>query len=103
METVDDSTVVVMVSDHGHVDAGGHGGINKKLRRVPLMIYKRNSNLRVTTPQNTAFAPTEGSGYPSRTNDGHLVDSTDIAPTIAALLGTTMPGQAFGRIHYGSY
>jgi predicted AlkP superfamily pyrophosphatase or phosphodiesterase len=34
-------TVVIVTSDHGHIDAGGHGGNADVLRDVPLIVYKK--------------------------------------------------------------
>lgn len=36
---------MVVVSDHGHVDAGGHGGVQPELIHVPLMVWSPGSGL----------------------------------------------------------
>ena len=45
LSSVDDNTLVIITSDHGHVDRGGHGGVSEVLRDTPLLAWRRNSNL----------------------------------------------------------
>jgi hypothetical protein len=67
---------VVVVSDHGHVDAGGHGGQEDEVTAVPLILA--------------------GAGVAAgvRLADARLVD---LAPTLCALLGLPAPRHAIGR------
>jgi arylsulfatase A-like enzyme len=67
LSTVDNDTVVMFVSDHGHVDRGGHGGVDSVLLEVPLFIYKRNSYL---SQSNSTSDPLSNSGkdLPPATN-----------------------------------
>lgn len=85
MHAVDDDTVVVMVSDHGHIDRGGHGGIAEVLLDVPAVFYRSGSGLR--QPTNAWL----------EANDDASIDNLDIAPTVCALLGVNVPGQNHGR------
>ncbi|MBI4510878.1 MAG: alkaline phosphatase family protein [Deltaproteobacteria bacterium] len=67
---------VVVVADHGHVDKGGHGGLEPEAVTVPLVLA--------------------GAGI----DPGAMIVGArliDVAPTIAALLGLPAPGHAFGR------
>lgn len=68
---------VVVVADHGHIDQGGHGGMEDEVVDVPLIVA--------------------GAGVrPGATiSDAHLID---IAPTVCALLGLPAPSQAQGRV-----
>jgi hypothetical protein len=90
-------TTLVIVSDHGHVDRGGHGGIDNVLREVPLIIYHKGSGLGRQLPPQTqlpSFLPRfdRPVGF-----NGPLYDNTDIAPTICALLGLPAPRTGQGR------
>ncbi len=69
-------TTVIITSDHGTSDRGHHGSGEPITRRTPLVLT------------GTAIA------------DGHRLDAqqTDIAPTIAALLGLPIPAPSEGQI-----
>eukprot|EP01112_Ceratiomyxa_fruticulosa_P008570 TRINITY_DN221_c0_g1_i3.p1 TRINITY_DN221_c0_g1~~TRINITY_DN221_c0_g1_i3.p1 ORF type:complete len:970 (-),score=127.20 TRINITY_DN221_c0_g1_i3:171-3080(-) len=89
MSTVDSETVVVIVSDHGHVNRGGHGGVDDILRSVPVIFYKKDSNLANNYYQGPGFYGTE--------IDDMVVQNLDVAPTVCALLGIPVPRQSEGR------
>ena len=67
---------IVVTADHGHIDRGGHGGLEPEVLDVPLILAGAGVSPGVT-----------------------LVDARqiDVAPTIAALLGIPVPAQALGR------
>jgi hypothetical protein len=67
---------VIVTADHGHVAPGGHGGIEREVSNVPVIL---------------AGAGVVAHGL---ANDAR---SIDIAPTVAALLGLASPGHAEGR------
>jgi len=67
---------VIVTADHGHVAPGGHGGVEREVVRVPLVLAGAG-----IVPGATAV-------------DAQLVD---VAPTAAALLGVAAPGHAEGR------
>ncbi len=67
--------VLIVTSDHGHVDIGGHGGWEPEVLHVPLVMVGKGIR--------------QGA-YPERLQ-------ADIAPTIAALLGLPIPVHAQGR------
>lgn len=67
---------VIITADHGHVASGGHGGDEREVSTVPLVLAGRG------------IVP----GAVAR--DARLID---VAPTIAALLGVPAPGHAEGR------
>jgi len=69
-------TTVIVTADHGHTDAGGHGGWEPVVKRVPLVLA--------------------GAGV-RRGVQGHDVRQADIAPTVAALLGIPIPSHSQGR------
>jgi hypothetical protein len=74
-------TVFIITSDHGHVNAGGHGGDAHVLKTVPLIVYTKDSQLasmKNSLPVYSTF------------------DTVDIATTIAALLGVPVPRQSEG-------
>ncbi len=68
---------IVVVADHGHIDGGGHGGVEPEVMQVPLVLagagVKRGAII----------------------EDARLVD---VSPTIATLLGLPPPGHALGRV-----
>lgn len=67
--------VLIVTADHGHVDAGGHGGWEQSVLHVPLVMVGKAIRHGVYTERLQA----------------------DIAPTIAALLGVPIPVHAQGR------
>ncbi len=68
------TTAVLITSDHGHTDRGGHGGAEPVVLRVPLVSVGRGIQSGV---------------YPDALQ-------TDIAPTVALLLGTSFPAHNQG-------
>jgi hypothetical protein len=67
---------VIVLADHGHIDAGGHGGTSAVELRVPLVMA--------------------GAGIlPGAQVTAHLAD---VAPTVSVLLGRALPRQADGRV-----
>lgn len=68
-------TTLVVTTDHGHIDTGGHGGWEPIVKEVPLVMVGKGIR-----------AGVEGQGT-----------QADIAPTIAALLGIPIPVHAMGR------
>ncbi len=67
---------IIVTADHGHTDAGGHGGEEDVVLQVPLIMA--------------------GAGIRSDALLGSA-ELIDIAPTVAALLGVPAPGHALGR------
>jgi hypothetical protein len=68
--------VVIITSDHGHIQSGGHGGGEDVVLNVPLII----------------------AGGPARSGHKPLdAQQTDIAPTICGLLGLPFPSTNQGR------
>lgn len=67
--------VLIVTADHGHVDGGGHGGWEKEVLHVPLVM---------------AGKAIRRGAYTERLQ-------ADIAPTVAALLGLPIPVYAQGR------
>ncbi|HEY1550096.1 MAG TPA: alkaline phosphatase family protein [Kofleriaceae bacterium] len=74
---------VIVTADHGHVAPGGHGGIEREVSTVPLVLA--------------------GAGIVPHAvvDDAPSARSIDIAPTVAALLGVPSPGHAEGRALVG--
>ncbi|MBN1218009.1 MAG: alkaline phosphatase family protein [Anaerolineae bacterium] len=69
-------TVLIILADHGHIAAGGHGGAEPDVTWQPLVMVGANT-------------------IPGNYSDVH---QTDLAPTVATLLGVASPGAAQGRI-----
>jgi hypothetical protein len=67
---------IVITSDHGHSNRGGHGGIEPEVLTVPFI---------------AAGAGVQPGATPI---DARLID---VAPTVAALLGIASPGHGLGR------
>ncbi|MBA3397483.1 MAG: alkaline phosphatase family protein [Deltaproteobacteria bacterium] len=66
---------VIVVADHGHIDDGGHGGLEPEVMTVPLILA--GAGFRAGAPLVRA-------------------QIIDVAPTICALLGIPMPRHALG-------
>ncbi|MDQ3369687.1 MAG: alkaline phosphatase family protein [Myxococcota bacterium] len=66
---------VIVVADHGHIDTGGHGGLEPEVMVVPLVLA--GAGIRPGAPLVRA-------------------QIIDVAPTVCALLGIPMPRHALG-------
>lgn len=69
------SVTLLVTADHGHVPWGGHGGEEPEVMRVPLVLA--------------------GAGV--RAGVRGECRQVDVAPTVAALLGTAIPASSQGR------
>ncbi|MGQ9493786.1 MAG: alkaline phosphatase family protein [Anaerolineae bacterium] len=69
-------SVLIVLSSHGHLDQGGYGGNEAVVLNTPFVMVGQN-----VTPGNRG-----------------TLSQTDIAPTIAALLGAPMPNIAQGLV-----
>jgi len=101
LDAVDNNTVVIVTSDHGHVDPGGHGGVDDALLRVPLIVYQRGSGLgnRTYVTDGPSLRSVTESQREAPTQAGMPVATLlDVAPTITALLGLPPPGCSQGVI-----
>jgi hypothetical protein len=78
---VPNDTVVVLTADHGHVDSGGHGGLDEHLQNVPFVVYKRGSGFKTKTGLTSRR-------FPSRTQQ---VQNIDVPGTVCAMLGINVP------------
>ena len=66
---------LLVVSDHGHIGPGGHGGTEHEVVTEPLLVVG---------------GPVESGGY----RDANQVD---VAPTVATILGTRLPAASQGQ------
>jgi len=71
-----ETTALIVTADHGQIDIGGHGGWESVVTRVPLVMVGRGI---------------------AKGGEGVEVNQTDIAPTVAVLLGTAIPAHNQGR------
>jgi hypothetical protein len=71
------STLVVIASDHGHINKGGHGGIEPEVLHIVLLMM--------------------GNGTKTGTYDTPVLQNS-IAPTVAALMGWEVPSDASGTV-----
>ena len=69
-------SVLVVTSDHGHVDRGGHGGDEPAVMSVPLVL----------------------AGHGVRAGVTGEARQIDVAPTLAAILGVPIPASSQGDI-----
>jgi len=67
--------VILIVSDHGHIDSGGHGGQEDILRSEPFLLA--------------------GKGVQQGEFDG--IQMADVAPTLSAILGLNVPASSQGQ------
>ncbi|MCB9079637.1 MAG: alkaline phosphatase family protein [Anaerolineaceae bacterium] len=71
-----DTSILVILSDHGHISSGGSGGAEIEVTQQPLVM----------------------NGFGLTSGQYSVIAQTDIAPTVATLLGLPAPHQAQGRI-----
>lgn len=71
-----DTSILVILSDRGHVSSGGSGGAEIEVTQQPLVM----------------------NGYGLISGQYSVIAQTDVAPTVATLLGLPAPHQAQGRI-----
>ncbi len=71
-------TSFAVVSDHGHLDQGGHGGNEPVVTHVPFVLV--------------------GPGV--RPGDYGTIPAVDVAPTLAALLGLPIPAESHGTVRF---
>jgi hypothetical protein len=79
LEEAGNDATIILTSDHGHIDAGGHGGAEDVVATTPLV---------VAGPGTVIGASGE-------------VSQADVAPTVAALLGLSRPTHAAGTVLVG--
>src|SRR5919106_1322669 len=79
LEEAGDDATIILTSDHGHIDAGGHGGSEDVVTTTPLV---------VGGPGTVIGASGE-------------VSQADVTPTVAALLGLSRPTHATGTVLVG--
>lgn len=93
---LDEDTVMFVVADHGHIDRGGHGGVDKKLIEVPLVIFKKNSYLANRTFTGARFKPVP-TNYDFDEDSEAYYTNFDVSPTVCAMLGIPVPRQNHGK------
>jgi hypothetical protein len=71
------STLVVVASDHGHINKGGHGGVEPEVLHIVLLMM--------------------GNGTKAGTYNTSIHQNS-IAPTVAALMGWEVPSDASGTV-----
>ena len=71
-----ETDTVIVLSDHGHIDAGGHGGQDPVVLIEPFVIAGKGTRTGVQTE----------------------INMVDVAPTIAALLGVRLPASTQGQV-----
>jgi hypothetical protein len=79
LEEAGNDATIILTSDHGHVDAGGHGGSEEVVTTTPLVV----------------------AGPGTVIGASGQVSQADVAPTVAALLGLSRPGHATGTVLAG--
>jgi len=79
VEAAGDDAAVVVTSDHGHIDEGGHGGSEDDVTSTPVVLA--------------------GEGFTTGAS-GEIAQS-DLAPTLAAVLGVGRPAHATGTLRLG--
>ncbi len=74
-----DSTLVLVTSDHGHVDGGGHGGTEPEVLHIPLILWRPGI-------------------IKAHFKVNYAVYQDSIAPTISAIMGWEIPTDTSGRV-----
>jgi hypothetical protein len=86
---IDDDTMLVVTSDHGHVNVGGHGCGHAEIRNVPFVVYKKGSELKAHFREDRRFI-NESSDHAFK----HMRSNLGCAGTLAALAGLSTPRHA---------
>jgi len=76
-----DSTIII-TSDHGHLDKGGHGGQENVVLHTPLIFSGKGIKKGITNEETNIL---------------------DITPTISYILGTHIPSYSHGKILYNIF
>lgn len=71
-----ETDTLIVLSDHGHINAGGHGGQDAVVLVEPFVIAGKGTRTGVQTE----------------------INMVDVAPTIAALLGVRLPASTQGQV-----
>lgn len=79
-----DTVIVAITTDHGHVSKGGHGGLGPEIRRTPLLLYARNLTTQI---HNLTVDATKQ----------HHITAVDVSTSLALVLGIPVPRQSTGR------
>jgi len=66
IQRIDDETLLIVLSDHGHLDRGGHGGTEKEVMNIYLAFYSKRLSPNVVSRE---------------------ISYASIAPTVAYVLG----------------
>jgi len=67
VDLLDNETTLIISSDHGHIDRGGHGGTHPLLKAVPLIVYRRGSAIGRGVPTEYPPAQSDTSDLPEPT------------------------------------
>jgi hypothetical protein len=76
LEEAGSDATIILTSDHGHIDAGGHGGSETVVTTTPLVVAGPGTVIGATGD----------------------VSQAEVAPTVAALLGLSRPTHATGPV-----
>jgi hypothetical protein len=77
-------TWVIITSDHGEVDAGGHGGISSDVQNIPILLR--------------SFEGDWEDDILEKDFGGALENIEDVATTVSVLLGLPIPRQSHGKL-----
>ena len=89
---IDNNTLLIVTSDHGHVKFGGHGGSDSILRDTPLVFFQKNSTLAASATSPVNFMSAEE----PRSSFNNKYSNMDLCATICAVLGLPSPRQSLG-------
>lgn len=96
IDEMDNSTILIITSDHGHLKRGGHGGVSEELRDVPIVFYNKagifDGNKQFDNTTNRFTQDT----YPRNIANQTDYQNVDLCSTITALLGIPSPRQSIG-------
>lgn len=95
LAAIDNKTVLIVTSDHGHVERGGHGGEDSVLRDVPMVFYQRGSGAGSKQQQLEAQRNFPADEEPRWRYNGKY-SNLDLSATVTALLGLPSPRQSLG-------
>lgn len=85
-------SVLLVLSDHGHEDGGGTGGVSDAVREVPCFAYRKGVSFLVTASELSQLQQTGSAD--ANTHGDRVARMRDVAVSVAAMLGMPAPRHA---------
>lgn len=95
VDALDDSTLLILMGDHGMDQRGDHGGGSALETSAALWMYSKAPDaFRTVVPA----ALQDNTRFPQATQDARAVQQIDLVPTLSLLLGLPVPFNNLGSV-----